>query len=155
MENNAEIINKFYTSFQKLDYKTVQSLYHDDATFSDPVFGALNVKQTRAMWEMLFKSAKNFSLEFSDVAVQGNEGTCRVTATYTYSLTGRRVVNHIYPHFLFKEGKIYKQKDVFDLWKWAGQALGPVGSLLGWLPAFQNKIRYTAKEKLDKYMASR
>ncbi len=53
MNHNAQIIEAFYTAFQRKDYKAMQGMYSDTATFSDSVFKDLNAQQVRAMWEML------------------------------------------------------------------------------------------------------
>ena len=42
MSVNEETIHRFYTAFQNLDYKTMQSCYHPDAVFNDPAFGLLD-----------------------------------------------------------------------------------------------------------------
>jgi|GEM_PF-4737977 len=60
MNGNEALINRFYTAFQQLDYKTMQDCYQDDAVFSDPVFGLLQGREVKAMWEMLCKNAKTF-----------------------------------------------------------------------------------------------
>ncbi len=41
MQTNTEIITKFYSAFQKLDYTTMNSCYSDEIVFNDPAFGLL------------------------------------------------------------------------------------------------------------------
>ncbi|MNQ84514.1 hypothetical protein D3C85_996450 [compost metagenome] len=74
-------------------------------------------------------------------------------ATYLFSQTGRMVENRIQARFLFADGKIIEHHDSFDLWRWARQALGAKGLLLGWLPAVQNAIRQQAARGLAAYRA--
>lgn len=156
MTENELFIVKFYTAFQQLDYKTMQDCYAADAVFSDPAFGTLNGNEVRAMWEMLCKQAKDFSLNFSNIKALDEEyNTCTWTATYNFSKTGRRVVNNITAHIRIQNGKITEHTDNFDLWKWSRQALGTPGLLLGWTPMIQNKIRNTARNGLEKFMAGR
>ena len=38
---NAELLNRFYSAFQRGDAETMAACYHADARFSDPVFTAL------------------------------------------------------------------------------------------------------------------
>lgn len=64
MQPNEELISRFYSCFQQRDYKGMNSCYSDDIVF-DPVFTLLEGDQVRAMWEMLCKNAKDFSLEFT------------------------------------------------------------------------------------------
>jgi hypothetical protein len=55
--------------------------------------------------------------------------------------------------FEFKDGKIYRQKDVFNIWRWSRHALGSAGMLLGWSPWVQGKVKHGARESLKKFMA--
>ena len=50
MTENEQTIHRFYDAFQKKDYAVMQSCYHTDAVFSDPVFGLLEADQVKAMW---------------------------------------------------------------------------------------------------------
>jgi hypothetical protein len=76
-------------------------------------------------------------------------------ATYTFSKTGKKVVNKIRANMKFADGKIIEHSDAFSLHRWAAQALGFSGWLLGWNKFFQNKIKNTAKKNLLKYMQSK
>ena len=38
---NEELINKFYSAFQKLDHAAMNSCYSEDIVFFDPVFGII------------------------------------------------------------------------------------------------------------------
>jgi len=51
----------------------------------------------------------------------------------------------------FKDGKIVRHTDTFDLWRWAGMALGMKGKLMGWLPPVQQAIRDKAMRGLDEF----
>ncbi len=152
MNDHEQLITRFYSAFQKLDYKTMQQSYHDDAIFFDPVFEDLNAAEVRDMWEMLCKNAKNFSVQFSAVHADVDYGTCKWVASYTFSQTGKKVVNNIKAYFKFHEGKIVEHTDDFDLWKWSRQALGLPGWVLGWSAFLQKKIRLKAQDNLAKYM---
>ncbi len=153
MDTNEEIINKFYAAFQQLDYATMNSCYSDDIVFFDPVFGLLRGEQAKAMWEMLCKNAKDFSLTFGNIIkLDAEYSTCDWVATYTFSKTGRKVVNSIRANMRFADGKIVEHSDAFSLHKWSKQALGFSGWLLGWNRFFQNKIKNGAKRNLLKFM---
>lgn len=152
---NEETINRFYTAFQQLDYATMQSCYHHEAVFSDPVFGLLDSAETRAMWEMLCKRAKDFSLVYENIRLLDEEyTTCNWTASYLFSKTGRRVVNRITAHMRFKDGLIIEHSDAFAIYSWTRQALGLPGLLLGWSGWMNRRIQRQAKEGLAKFMES-
>lgn len=156
MNNNEEIIRRFYTAFQQLDYKTMVDCYSENPIFNDQVFGLLEGEQVEAMWEMLCKNARNFSLEFSNIKSLDEEyATCNWAAHYTFSKTGRKVVNRIKAHMRIQDGKITEHTDQFDIWKWSRQALGLPGLLFGWTGFMKNRIRLNARKNLERFMAKR
>jgi ketosteroid isomerase-like protein len=150
---NEEVVTKFYSAFQKLDYATMQSCYADNAVFQDPAFGYLDSDEVRAMWEMLAKNAKNFSLVFSDIKAEDEEYiTCKWVATYTFSATGRPVVNKIQAYMRIQDGKITEHTDYFNFWVWSRQALGLSGWLLGWTSYVKSQVRSKARGNLQRFM---
>jgi ketosteroid isomerase-like protein len=156
MTTHADIISKFYTAFQKLDYQAMNSCYSDNIIFNDPAFGMLHGEEAKAMWEMLCTKAKDFSLTYSNIQSLDEEyATCDWVATYTFSQTGNKVVNHIKAFMKLKEGKIIEHSDAFRLSKWAAQALGWKGVLFGWMGWMQRKIKKSARVNLEKFMAKR
>jgi hypothetical protein len=152
MNVNEQIISKFYSAFNARDYKTMQSFYHPNASFYDPVFENLNSGEVKAMWEMLTTTAKDLKIECSEININETTGSCRWDAWYTFTATGRQVHNIIHASFNFKDGKIIKHNDRFDLWRWTRMALGLPGVLLGWSPLIQNKVRRTAQGRLKKFL---
>ncbi len=152
MNANEELIYKFYTAFQQLDYKTMQACYAEEVIFYDPVFETLINEELLVMWEMICKKAKDFSLTFTDVEADEEYGTCTWVATYSFSKTNRKVVNKVKAHMRFKDGKIIEHTDQFNLWIWSEQALGIYGKLFGWSVFIQRKIRKSAQKNLADYM---
>lgn len=155
MNQNEQLITKFYQAFQNKDYSTMQSCYADDATFSDEVFVNLNSSEVKAMWEMLIRRGKDLQLEFKNVSANEKTGNAEWIATYTFSATGKTVINHIYASFEFENGKIIKHVDRFSFYKWSKQALGLMGLLLGWTPFLKRKIRIQALKNLNEFISKR
>ena len=152
-DNNIEIIKKFYTAFQQLDYKTMNSCYSEDIVFFYPAFELLRGQQVRSMWEMLCKNAQGFSLTFDNIQQLDEEYyTCDWVATYMFSKTGRKVVNKIRANMKFANGQIIEHSDAFSLHKWSSQALGFTGKLFGWNSFYQRKIKNQAKKNLLQFM---
>lgn len=155
MTTNEKTIHTFYTAFQQLDYATMQSCYSDEAVFSDPVFGLLDIQETRAMWEMLCKNATGFSLVFGNIQeLDAEYATCEWTAVYTFSQTGRRVVNKVKAHMRLADGLIIEHSDAFSIYRWTRQALGIPGLVLGWSAWMNKKIQKRARKNLEKFMHS-
>jgi ketosteroid isomerase-like protein len=152
---NTELIQRFYEAFQRRDAEAMAACYADDVVFSDPAFGELRGESARDMWRMLVQRAQGFSLTFGDVDANGQTGTARWVARYEFSQTGRTVVNRIEARFVFRDGLIVEHRDSFDLWRWARQALGLKGAVLGWTPFVQRAIRAQARKSLDGYRAKR
>lgn len=155
MSGNEELIKRFYTAFGQRDASAMNACYSEDPIFNDPAFGILQGEDVRAMWAMLCKNGKDLQIQFSNIQLLDEEyATCNWTATYTFSKTGRKVVNHIKAHMRIIDGKIAEHTDQFDIWKWSGMALGLMGSLLGWSGYMKQKIRNTALKSLDQYKRS-
>lgn len=153
MQTNADIISKFYTSFQQLDYTTMNSCYSDDIVFSDPAFGLLKGEEVKFMWEMLCINAKDFSLTFSNIQLLDEEyATCNWVASYTFSKTGKKVVNRIKAFMKLKDGKIVEHSDAFRLSTWAAQALGWKGQLFGWMGWMKRRIQHNARKSLMQFI---
>jgi len=154
--NRDELINKFYSAFQQLDHRGMNSCYSEDIVFFDPVFGFLRGDEVRSMWEMLCKNAKDFSLTYSNIKHLDDEySTCEWVATYTFSKTGKKVVNRIKANMLFADGKIIEHSDAFSLHRWSSQALGFTGWLFGWNSFFQRKIKNKARKNLLKFIEAK
>ena len=153
MTDHSALINKFYIAFQQLDPAAMNSCYSEDIVFFDPVFGFLKGDAVKSMWKMLCGNAQNFSLSFSNIVQLDEEyNTCDWVASYTFSKTGRRVVNKARAHMRFADGKIIEHSDGFSLHNWSKQAFGLSGVLFGWNSFFQNRIKNQAKRKLLKFM---
>lgn len=152
MNTNEELIYHFYTSFQHKDVQAMQDCYSENATFSDPVFTSLNAAELRSMWAMLIKNGKDMYLEFKNIKGNENGATAEWDAWYTFSATGNKVHNSIKASFVIENGKIIKHIDHFNFFRWAGQALGLTGKLLGWTSFVKNKIRTRAKNNLQSFM---
>ena len=145
---SAELLTRFYEAFARKDAEGMIACYHADSAFSDPAFPMLNHDETCAMWRMLVGRAQDFSLEFEVLG----EDRVDWTARYTFTKTGRPVVNRVRSQFGFQDGLILAQRDGFDFPLWLKQALGWKGALLGRTAFLQNAVRKEARKSLDAFM---
>lgn len=152
MHSNADLINRFYTAFQRRDYAAMVACYHPQIEFSDPVFPSLRGHRARAMWRMLCERGTDLEIEFEGVEADETSGRAHWRAVYTFSPTGRRVENRIYARFRFEDGRIVRHRDSFDLWRWSTQALGWKGRLLGWTGLMREAVRRQAARSLDTFI---
>ena len=153
MNANEQLIQRFYSAFQQRNAAGMVACYAPQVRFSDPVFPDLQGASAGAMWTMLCERGKDLKIEFRDVRADERAGSAHWDAWYTFTGTGRPVHNSIDATFEFDGGRIVRHTDRFDLHRWAGQALGLPGKLLGWTPLLQNKIRRMAAQNLDSYLA--
>lgn len=148
MHPNAELVTRFYTAFQRRDGVAMSACYAPGIVFSDPVFPRLEGPHAGAMWRMLCERGTDLEVTFRDVTADDARGTAHWDARYTFTQTGRKVLNRIDAAFEFAGGSIVRHVDTFDLYRWARQALGPIGLLLGWSPPVRNKVRRSAAAAL-------
>ncbi len=155
MHPNATTIETFYACFGKRDAEGMLAFYDPSVEFTDPVFPSLRGPEAFAMWRMLTARATDLRLEVSGIDADDATGRAHWEAYYTFSQTGQKVHNRIDASFTFRDGKIVRHTDSFDLRAWAAMALGWKGKLLGWLPSVQRAIRANADKGLRAYMATR
>jgi hypothetical protein len=130
----------------------MSNYYHPEATFTDPVFGALRGSEIGAMWRMLCARAEDLEITFDVGHADANSATAHWEARYTFGRTGRYVYNAIDATFKFQEGRIIEHIDRFNLWRWTRMALGPLGFFLGWTSFVQDRVRKEARRGLDAFI---
>lgn len=151
---NADLIERFYTSFAQGDLEGMLACYHDEIEFADSAFGTLKGAKARAIWTMLL-SNKQTKIKISFDGIEANDtlGKAHWKAEYLFGRKQRKVVNDVTTSFSFKEGKIAQHTDSFSLWKWASQALGVPGVLLGWTPYMKKRIQVMTNQRPYSVMA--
>ena len=152
-ESSEALIRKFYEAFDRRDGEAMAACYAPDAHFSDPVFTDLNGDEPGAMWRMLTGRADDLRVELLEHEADGDTGSARWKAHYTFTQTGRPVVNDVRATFRFRDGLIADHRDEFGFHRWARQALGPPGLLLGWTLILRSATRKRARAGLDEFMA--
>lgn len=150
---NESLIERFYGAFAACDGAAMEACYAPDVHFSDPVFPDLRGAEAGAMWRMLTGQAKDLEIELLEHESDGERGSARWLARYTFTQTGRPVVNDVRASFRFADGLIAEHVDDFDFHRWARQALGPAGLLLGWTPFIRSAVRRRARASLDEFLA--
>ena len=149
------LIREFYARFAARDAEGMARCYHADVAFSDPVFPMLHGDEAGDMWRMLLGRATDLATTLDEASADADGGWARCTARYTFTRTGRPVVNRIRGMFAFRDGLIVRHYDSFPFWRGAAQALGPAGAALGWLPPLRWKVRKDAARALAAYRAHR
>src|SRR3954447_15630258 len=144
-----ELIQRFYAAFNEHDGDAMAAWYAPDAHFWDPVFQDLTGEEAGQMWRMLTGRAADLRVDLAEHAADGDAGSARWIAHYTFTQTGRPVVNDIRATFRFKDGLIADHRDEFDFTKWARQAIG----VLGLLPPVRAGVPRKARAGLEDFIA--
>ena len=101
------------------------------------------------MWRMLTSQARELRVEL----LEHDAGSARWRAHYVFTQTGRPVVNDVRATFRFADGLIADHADAFGFHRWARQALGTPGLLLGWTPFLRAAVRRRAAADLARFVA--
>ena len=144
----SPVVGQFYEAFARKDAATMAACYHRDATFEDPAFGPLDREAVCAMWAMLLGRSTDLAVTHQLLSEEGGTVRAHWEARYTFTRTGRPVLNRIEATITLEDGLIRTHRDVFSFWAWARQAFGPVGLAVGWTPWFQRKVRGEALRSL-------
>lgn len=155
MHPNEQLIRDFYAAFAARDADAMAKCYHPEVMFTDPVFPMLKGDEAGDMWRMLVARGKDLQLTLIEASADGNGGRAVWEARYSFSQTGRLVVNRIRAAFAFRDGLIVRHVDQFPFWKWSRQALGPLGLLLGWSLPVKALVRKKAAASLAGYVAKK
>ncbi len=150
---SSELIERLYGAMNAHDGDGMAACYTDDAVFEDPAFGELRDGKVKDMWRMLCAGATDLEVDLREHGSEGDSGHAHWVATYTFR-TGKHVVNDIQARYRFGgDGLIAEHRDDFDLRRWARQAIGPTGGVLGRTPLLKPFIRRTTGRQLEAFRA--
>lgn len=128
----SKVAADFYAAFSKGDKAAMAQAYAPNAKFHDPLFGNLDgSKEIMTMWNKVL-SAANPDTSKVVPQVQPNptrnaDGSWTVKVHWDASYdVGKHYENHVENHsdttLTIKDGKIFSQRDDWDLHNWARQA---------------------------------
>jgi ketosteroid isomerase-like protein len=146
-------IVRLYEALDRHDGAAAAACYTADAVFEDPAFGRLPAGQVREMWRMLTQRSPDLHVELLDHGAEGDHGSARWSASYTFMQTGNPVVNEIDSRFRFAGDLIAEQTDTFPLRRWGAQALGRNGSVLAATGLLGPIVRRRARAGLAGHIA--
>ncbi|WP_378180374.1 rhodanese-like domain-containing protein [Aquimarina sp. SS2-1] len=147
----GELVEDFYTALSNHDTTKLVALYHEGIIFKDPVFGELQGDLVTKMWYWLLENGPDMEVKFSDIKADENTASVYWEARYTFGERKRPVLNKVKAKFEFKDGKIFRHEDDFSLKRWASQAMGWKGKMIGGTTYFRKKIQFRSKRLLEKY----
>jgi ketosteroid isomerase-like protein len=151
---NDAVIVALYDALGRRDGDAMAALYHPNARFQDPAFGELRGEEIGRMWRMLCERATEIEVELVWHETDEATGRAHWIARYPFTQTGRHVVNDVRAEFRFRGGLIASHDDRFDQRRWAAQALGAPGRVLGLTPFMGPLLRRRARAQLAAYRPS-
>lgn len=155
MHPHEKLLREFYAAFARHDAEGMAHCYHPAIFFTDPVFPRLRGEEAADMWRMLVGRARDLEITLDAVEADGDGGRARWTARYRYGRSGRPVVNPVRSMFAFRDGRIVRHYDHFGFWRWAAQAFGPTGAVLGWFAPLKWIVRRQAARALERFQLAR
>ncbi|MEV2268238.1 nuclear transport factor 2 family protein [Nonomuraea africana] len=155
-DRHVALLNTFFEAFSKSDTDAMERCYHPEVSFGDPLFQELVGRdRVMAMWRLMLSRGSGVDVAYRDITADDFTGSARWTARYTFTSTGREVVNEVEAFFRFEDGLIVRHHDDFDFRNWSRMALGrPTGLLLGWTPMFRKTVRDRARQALTEFQLS-
>jgi len=146
-EDTRSALTHFYDSLARRDGEAMAAMYASDAEFEDPIF-RLKGPDIGKMWIALTRRARDFSIAYTIAQAAPGHGTVELTARYLYG-SRRPVTNVILSEIEFEKGLIVRHRDQFDFPRWAAQALGVPGRLLGRFEFFRRAVSRKAARALS------
>jgi ketosteroid isomerase-like protein len=146
-----EVADRFYAAFARRDHATMAACYAPGARFSDPVFPELRGERIGLMWRMLCERGTDLRVEWEVLRATDESALVGWQAWYTFRATGLPVHNRITAVLDLDGPRIRRHQDDFPFHRWAAQALGWKGRLLGWTPLVRNAVRREAARALEKF----
>lgn len=140
------VLVRFYDALSRRDGETMAALYAPDAVFEDEIY-RLEGPDVGKMWRGLMSRAKTLQVSYTIARAGADAGTVEWTARYLYP-GGGPVVNVILSELEFENGLIVRQRDRFDFRRWAAQALGARGRLLGRFEWFRRAVSREAAKRV-------
>jgi len=149
---HQELLEHFYHSFQYKNVDEMLACYHDDIEFTDPAFGTLKGAEVKNMWRMLLSKNTSLTIDYHNISADAVKGSAHWKASYVFTKTNRPVTNKVTGNFEFKDGKIIRHTDSFDLHVWARQALGYKSTILHTFGLLEISIQRKSKQALNDFM---
>lgn len=133
----ADVALAYNAAYKAGDYEGMCRFFHPDFRFTDPAYGALSRKRSRAMFALFCDTRDRTKQELNVVerptpsekkrkSADGGADWYQLvyTADYVFGPDARPVHNRITSNLEIVEGKIRSQIDEFGMVQWAKQAIG-------------------------------
>ena len=148
MHPNAQLIESLYSAIRDNEPNRAAACYSESARYEDIAFRLEGRKSISDMWRLV--CSREVKVVFDSIVADDNQGTGHWVFRYTFSETGKQVVNDMHSHFSFRDGLIVDHHDKGDAVSWAKQAyFFPKSFLVGHIGPLR---RFGARKKLEEFI---
>jgi SnoaL-like domain len=147
MHPNARLIATLYSSLRDDKPDAAAACYAADAHFEDIAFWLDGRELILQMWRLVCSG--DVGVTFDSVVADDQKGRANWVASYTFTDTGRRVINPTTAQFAFRDGLIVNHVDRCEAMAWATQAYPFPRNLAAGLVG---PLRYVAHKKLKQFI---
>jgi SnoaL-like domain len=148
MHPNTRLIATLYSSLRDDKPDAAAACYAADAHFEDIAFRLDGREWILQMWRLVCSG--DVGVSFDSVIADDQKGRANWVASYTFTDTGRKVINPTTAHFTFRDGLIVNHVDRCDAMAWARQAYPFPKNLAAGLVGPVR--RYVAHQKLKQFI---
>lgn len=153
MLSNKNLVETFFQSMGRGDFRTLNACYSHDIIYSDPIFGLLKGDDVRMMWQMLLEGAKDISVKILEIEDVDEEYiTCRYSISYFFEPTGRTISNLPKAFMRIKDEKIIEHSDGYRLSTFIANAYGLKGQVLGWSGFMKKSVQRRYSNLLTQFI---
>lgn len=148
------LVHHYFDALARLDGEALAACYHPSASFADPLFPDLRGERVGWRWRMLARGGTDMRLSYDILGGDERKARVRWRARWRLADGGRPVANEVLSTFTFWDGRIVRQVDEFDFWRWSRASLGLPGLLLGWMPPVRRLAQRRALQQLERLAAA-
>jgi ketosteroid isomerase-like protein len=152
--SEKEIVEYFLNCFKRQDVSGMCSVYTSDIVYFDPLADLLKEKEeVKWRWKLFFEDASNCNISTENIVDEG-EGyyTCKWTASFNHSETGRAVTLKSKSNFKLEHNLITEHSEAFSLHQYCKQVYGAVAYVIGWNSMYQKARKNEFRRRLLHYL---
>jgi hypothetical protein len=155
MITEEKCISKLFTAIETGDTYSIMECYHDFSTIYDPIVGTIYGEVAPYYPSLLATSFLSARIEVTKLVTEKLSGFAEVKIQLTRRESNKVITCRGRLEFEFKDGKICRQVNEYNVWHLMREIDGKPGSLFGMLPSYRRKYKVKILKALNDYYAFR
>lgn len=152
MHPHEALVRRFFERLAARDAPGAAACYHADIFYSDPLFPRLRGAAAGELWRMRLEALESLEIRLEEA--QGDADGAHAVWSLLYAQGPRTVAVRVRSMFGFRDGRISRHDDHFSFWRWAAQAYGARGAMLGWFGPFRWAVRRRLGRAFERFSAA-